>query len=224
MRQGLSSGTLRKPVAKHRRTYTVWMRMLIWALLEYPWCVLGRDVSSTEDIDAGMFPFAARMASIRPILFSGLFCLVLLSRINRERLIHFSRKTGYSKIRQVTMNETGALTHNNIYKGTKQHARQTPPWCAGLLPPQACRVHGQLASFFGSQFPQMVSQAIIQWSRHTVNSYGHSVIGHSSKAWLSLCWLQKSWLTYRHIKNFARRTEVSLHVPLKQLCSFILVP
>lgn len=96
----------------------VWMRVLIWALLEYPCCVLGRDVSLTGDIDAGMFPFAARMASIRPILFSGLFCLVLLSRINRERLIHFSRKTGYSKIRQVTMNETGVLTHNNIYKGT----------------------------------------------------------------------------------------------------------
>lgn len=110
------------------------MCMLIWALLEYPWCVLGRDVSPTEDIDAGMFPFAARMASIRPILFSGLFCLVLLSRINRERLIHFSRKTGYSKIRQVTMNEAGVLTHNNIYKGTKQHARQTPPWYGGPSP------------------------------------------------------------------------------------------
>lgn len=91
--------------------------------------MLGRDVSLTEDIDAEMFPFAARMASIRPILFSGLFCLVLLSRINRERLIHFSRKTGYSKIQQVTMDETSVLAHNNIYKGTKQHARQTPPWC-----------------------------------------------------------------------------------------------
>lgn len=76
-----------------------------------------------------------------------------------------------------------------------------------LFPPQACRVLGPLASFFGSQFPQMVSQAIILWSRHTVNSYGHSVIGHSSKVWLSLCWLQKSWLTPRHIKNFARRNR-----------------
>lgn len=200
------------------------MRMLIWALLEYPWCVLGRDVSLTQDIDAGMFPFAARMASIRPILFSGLFCLVLLSQINRERLIHFSRKTGYSKIRQVTMNETGVLTHNNIYKGTKKHARQTPPWCGPSPSLGLPWVLGQLASFFGSQFPQTASQAIILWSRHAVNSYGHSVIGHSSKAWLSLCWLQNSWLTHRHIKNFASRTEVSLLVPLKQLCSFILVP
>lgn len=67
-------------------------------------------MSLTEDIDSGTFPFTVRMASIRPILFSALFCFVLLSWINRERLIHFSRKTGCTKILQVTMKQTCSRT------------------------------------------------------------------------------------------------------------------
>lgn len=38
------------------------------------------------------------------------FCFVLLSWINRERLIHFSRKTGCTKILQVTMKQTCSRT------------------------------------------------------------------------------------------------------------------
>lgn len=66
-------------------------------------------MSLGEDTDSEAFPFAVRMASIRPILFSGLF-FVLLSWINRERLIHFSRKTGCTKILQVTMKQTCSRT------------------------------------------------------------------------------------------------------------------
>lgn len=35
--------------------------------------LLYEGMSLTEDIDSGTFPFTVRMASIRPILFSGLF-------------------------------------------------------------------------------------------------------------------------------------------------------
>lgn len=92
-------------------------------------------MSLTEDIDSGMFPFTARMASIRPILFSGLFCFVLLSWINRERLIHFFRKTGYSKILQATMKQTCSRTiifikePNSMHGSRLRGVARLPPWC-----------------------------------------------------------------------------------------------
>lgn len=70
-------------------------------------------MSLTEDMDSGTFPFTVRMPSIRPILFSGpcfFIFLILLSWISRERLIHFSRKTGCTKILQVTMRQTCSRT------------------------------------------------------------------------------------------------------------------
>lgn len=82
-------------VYRHKANASCWPR----AGERRPHCLdaglspLGRNVpgvcyegmSPTEDIDSGMFPFAVRMASTRPIFFSGLFCFVLLSWINRER-------------------------------------------------------------------------------------------------------------------------------------------
>lgn len=82
-------------------------------LFEPCWNIPGlfyEGMSLTKDIDSGTFPLSVRMASIRPILFSGLFFFVLLSWINRERLIHFSRKTGCTKILQVTMKQTCSRT------------------------------------------------------------------------------------------------------------------
>lgn len=108
---------------------------------ECSWCVCYEGMSPTEDIDSGMFPFTVRMASTRPIFVSGLFCFVLLSWINRERererVIHFSGKTGYGKILQVTTKQT-CLTYNNIYKGAQQYVGQTPPWCGPSPIPLAC--------------------------------------------------------------------------------------
>lgn len=77
----------------------------------------------TEDTDSGSFPFTVRMASIRPILFPGLFCFVLLSWINRERLIHFFRKTGCTKILQVTMKQTCSRTIIFIKGPNNKHSR-----------------------------------------------------------------------------------------------------
>lgn len=44
-------------------------------------CVI-EGMPLAEDIDSGMFPLTVRMASIRPILFSGLFlfCFVILDK------------------------------------------------------------------------------------------------------------------------------------------------
>lgn len=138
-------------VYRHKANANCWLR----AGERKPHCLdaglspLGRNVpgvcyegmSPTEDIDSGMFPFAVRMASTRPIFFSGLFCFVLLSWINRERererVIHFSGKTGYGKILQVTTKLT-CFTYNNIYQGAQQYMGQTPPWCSPSPIPLAC--------------------------------------------------------------------------------------
>lgn len=123
-------------------------------LFEPCWNIPGlfyEGMSLTEDIDSGTFPFTVRMASIRPILFSGLFCFVLLSWINRERLIHFSRKTGCTKILQVTMKQTCSRTIIFI-KGPNNMCSRYVHGVADLpLPSRLPWVLGQVACFIGSQ-------------------------------------------------------------------------
>lgn len=130
-------------------------------LFEPRWNIPGlfyEGMSLTEDIDSGTFPFTVRMASIRPILFSGLFCFVLLSWINRERLIHFSRKTGCTKILQVTMKQTCSRTIIFI-KGANNMCGRYLHGVAHLPPPSRLpRVLGQVACFTGSPFLKTQNQ------------------------------------------------------------------
>lgn len=74
---------------------------------------------------------------------SRAFFLVLLSWINRERLIHFSRKTGCTKILQVTMKQTCSRTiifikrPNNVCSRHLHGVAAPPshlPWALGLVP------------------------------------------------------------------------------------------
>lgn len=124
-------------------------------LFEPCWNIPGlfyEGMSLPEDIDSGTFPFTVRMASIRPILFSGLFCFVLLSWINRERLIHFSRKTGCTKILQVTMKQTCSRTII-FRKGPNNMCSRHLHGVAVLPPPTPLPcVLAQVACFLGSQF------------------------------------------------------------------------
>lgn len=113
-------------------------------------------MSLTEDIDSGAFPFTVRMASIGPILFSGFF-FYFLSWINRQRLIHFSRKTGCTKILQVTIKQTCSRTIifikglNDMYSG---HLRGV------AVLPVSLAVSPRPGSF-ASPFPQ-----ISNWGRY----------------------------------------------------------
>lgn len=117
--------------------------MLMWALSVgmFLVCVLWRDVShwgywlrnvSVYSQD-GLHQTNIRL---RPFL----FCFVILDKQRereRERVIHFSGKTGYGKILQVTTKQT-CLTYNNIYKGAQHYVGQTPPWCGPSPIPLAC--------------------------------------------------------------------------------------
>lgn len=128
----------------------------MWGSTECSGCAVGprwnipawfyEGMSLTEDIDSGAFPFTVRMASIRPILFSGFFFFFFwfLSWINRERLIHFSRKTGCTKILQVTIKQTCSRTIIFIKGLNNMCSRHLHgwlfsfpshlPWALGLIP------------------------------------------------------------------------------------------
>lgn len=160
-------------------------------LFEPCWNIPGlfyEGLSLTEDIDSGTFPFTVRMASIRPILFSGLFCFVLLSWINREGLIHFSRKTGCTKILQVTMKQTCSRTiifrkgPNNTCSGHLHGVAVPPsPISTALSPWPSCLFLWVSVSSDGKSGPVTPSQKACceEWSITCWEHWAHS--GHSDK-------------------------------------------
>lgn len=98
---------------------------------------LTRGHLSLRILTQGRFPFSQdglyeTNIVLRPFFFF-IPPLVLLSWINRERLIHFSRKTGCTKILQVTMRQTCSRTiifiqgPNNMCSGHLRRVAVLPP-------------------------------------------------------------------------------------------------
>ena len=113
--------------------------------------------------------------------FSVLFCFVILDKhTHTQRVIHFSGKTGYSKILPVTTQQTCSYTLIFI-KEPQQYAWQTPLWCGPSPnhPPCLPCVLGELAVSLDLSF--LGSQAVLLPNGHTEcvagNSYGLRVIG-----------------------------------------------
>lgn len=155
MRRKSLHKAVKTPVGEHSVASTKRWNKILSCLFEPRWNIPSlfyEGMSLTEDTASGTFPFTVRMNSIRPILFSGLFCFVLLSWINREGLIHFSRKTGCTKILQVTMKQTCSRTII-FRKGPNNMCSRHLHGVAVLLPPSPSPwVLGQAVCFFESQF------------------------------------------------------------------------
>jgi hypothetical protein len=159
------------------------MLTLVWTLPECSWCVLWRDVSHRGYWLSDVSVYSQDgLHHTNIVLRPFLFCFVLLSWINThtQRVIHFSGKTGYSKILPVTTQQTCSYTLIFI-KEPQQYAWQTPLWCGPSPnhPPCLPCVLGELAVSLDLSF--LGSQAVLLPNGHTEcvagNSYGLRVIG-----------------------------------------------
>lgn len=129
--------------------WTLWMFMLIWTLLEYSWFVLWRDVSHWGYWLRDVSSFSQDGLHQTNIVLRTFF-FVLLSWINRERLIHFSRKTGCTKILQVTMKQTCSRTIIFIKRPNNMYGRHLCGVAATPPPFHLPWVLGQVGCFFRS--------------------------------------------------------------------------